>query len=54
MAVNRTVILEFPSKEEALRWYNDPEHQEIAKVRHAAAAGDAAVIAGIELSGGKT
>ena len=45
---NRSVILEFPSKDEALRWYNDPEYQEIAKLRHAAAGGDAAVIVGLE------
>ena len=45
---NRTVILEFPSKEEAHRWYDNPEYQEIAKLRHAAADGDGAIIAGVE------
>ena len=45
---NRTVILEFPSKEEARGWYDSAEYQEIAKLRHAAAEADAAIIDGRE------
>ena len=29
----RTVIMEFPSKEKALEWYESKEYQEIAKIR---------------------
>ncbi len=44
---HRTAILEFPDKEEALRWYNDPDYQELAKLRFAASGGDMALIAGM-------
>mgnify|MGYP003515257391 FL=1 len=34
---DRMVILEFPSKQHIEDWMKDPEYQEIAKFRHAAA-----------------
>ncbi len=33
----RTVIVEFASKKQARRWYDSPEYQACAKLRHAAA-----------------
>ena len=31
----RTTIIEFPSAEHAMGWYNSPEYKEAAKIRHA-------------------
>jgi uncharacterized protein (DUF1330 family) len=36
-APERTVIMEFPSKEAALAWYNSPEYQAAKKARQGAA-----------------
>jgi uncharacterized protein (DUF1330 family) len=33
----RTVLMRFPSEEEARRWYDSPEYQELVKHRHRAA-----------------
>lgn len=33
----RMVVMEFPSLEKAMAWYNSPEYQEVAKIRHRAA-----------------
>ncbi len=33
---NMTVVVEFPSVEDARGWYNDPEYQEIMSLRHEA------------------
>ena len=30
----RTVIIEFPSEEVLLKWWNSPEYTELAKMRH--------------------
>ena len=30
----RTVLLRFPDRDEALRWYNSPPYQKLAKYRH--------------------
>ncbi len=43
----RTVILEFPSLEQAKTWYNSPEYQEILGLRLAAANGSAQFVEGI-------
>ena len=42
---NTTVILEFPSKEAAQDWYNDPDYQAIISMRHDATEGGFAVLA---------
>jgi len=31
-----TVVIEFPSLEDAREWYNDPEYEEVKPVRHEA------------------
>ncbi|GAB2829234.1 DUF1330 domain-containing protein [Actinocorallia aurea] len=40
----QTVILEFESEEAARAWYDSPEYQAAAKLRHAAADSNAAII----------
>lgn len=42
-----TVILEFPSKEEALAWYNSPTYQEVVKHRFNGAIYSAVLIEGV-------
>ena len=44
----RTVLIEFPSKEEALAWYESEEYQSLAKQRFAASTSDIAVISGLD------
>lgn len=34
-AEGRTVIIEFPSEEVLMQWWNSPEYIELAKLRHA-------------------
>ena len=43
----RTVLIEFPSGEEALRWYESPAYQELAKHRWAASKGSIAMVKGL-------
>jgi len=38
------VILEFPSKEDAKSWYNDPEYAPLIKLRQTGADGDLLVV----------
>ena len=45
---NRTVILEFESRESASSWYRSGEYQELAALRHAAAATNAVIVSGFE------
>ena len=40
----RTVLMRFPSEEEARRWYDSDEYQELAKHRHRASDADIALI----------
>ncbi|MDX6740758.1 DUF1330 domain-containing protein [Actinocorallia sp. A-T 12471] len=40
----QTVILEFESEEAVRAWYDSPEYQAAAKLRHAAADSNAAII----------
>lgn len=47
----QTVILEFPSVEEALAWYHSAEYQAVIGERFAAAESNAAVFAGLDLGG---
>ncbi len=42
----RTVVLEFPSVEDAKTWYNSPEYQAIIGLRLAASTGHAQIVAG--------
>lgn len=34
-AEGRTIIIEFPSEEVLMQWWNSPEYNELAKLRHA-------------------
>jgi len=43
----RLVIIEFPSKDDALAFLNDPDYQPIAAIRHAAASTSLIVAEGI-------
>ena len=40
----RTVLMRFPSAEEARRWYTSPEYQAIAQHRFRASTGNAVVV----------
>ncbi|MEQ9487397.1 MAG: DUF1330 domain-containing protein [Alphaproteobacteria bacterium] len=43
----RIVVLEFPSKEVVRTFYNSPEYQEVAKIRHAAAESSFLLVDGV-------
>ena len=43
----RTVLIEFPSEGEALRWYESPAYQELARHRWAASKGSIAMVKGL-------
>jgi uncharacterized protein (DUF1330 family) len=34
-AAGRTVMIEFPSEDALMTWWNSPEYRELAKIRHA-------------------
>lgn len=40
----RTVVIEFPSKEEALAWYQSDAYQEIAQHRFASSSGNVVIV----------
>jgi uncharacterized protein (DUF1330 family) len=42
-----TVVMRFPSVENARAWYNDPDYVELAKIRHQTATTNLVVIDGI-------
>ena len=44
---NRRVVFEFPSYEAALAAFNDPEYQEVAKIRHRSATSTIIVVEGV-------
>lgn len=46
----RTVVIEFPSQESALAWYQSGAYQELARHRYAASSGNVAIIAGFSRS----
>ena len=43
----RTVIMRFPSVEDARAWHSDPEYVELAKIRHRTARANLVVVDGI-------
>ena len=43
----RTVIMEFPSKEKALEWYESREYQEIAQIRLRSSEGTMVLVEGL-------
>ncbi len=43
----RIVLIEFPNREELLRWYHSPEYQAILKHRLAAADCEAVILSGL-------
>ena len=45
-AVNRTVIIEFPSREEFRAWYDSPVYQELLPLRLQSVPGDMVVVEG--------
>ncbi|WP_223429069.1 DUF1330 domain-containing protein [Tateyamaria pelophila] len=45
-AYNRHVVFEFPSYADALAAYNDPDYQEVAKIRHRSANSTIIVVEG--------
>ena len=40
----RTVLIRFPNEEEAKRWYESSEYQELAKHRHRASTGNIVMV----------
>ena len=46
-AAFRTVLLEFPSAENAKNWYTDPEYVELMKVRHRTAKTNLVLVEGL-------
>jgi uncharacterized protein (DUF1330 family) len=42
----RTVMIRFPSDEEARRWYDSPEYGELMRHRHAAAVSNIVLVTG--------
>jgi uncharacterized protein (DUF1330 family) len=46
-ALPRTVIMRFPTVTAARSWYNDPEYQHLAKIRHRTADANLALIEGL-------
>jgi len=44
----RTVLIQFPSKEEAMAWYRSDEYQAIAQFRFQSSRANAALIHGLE------
>ena len=44
----RSVLLEFPDKVSAMKWYNSPEYQELVKHRLVASDGEVILVEGLE------
>ena len=47
----RTVLFEFPSKDEALAWYRSPEYQRLAEHRFASSEGTLVMVQGRDRAG---
>ena len=48
-ACTRTVLIEFPSREDMLAWYHSDAYQALAQHRFAASTADIAIIQGLEM-----
>ncbi|MGI9388542.1 MAG: DUF1330 domain-containing protein [Boseongicola sp.] len=48
VALDRHVVIEFPSYEAAMAAYNDPEYQEVAEIRRRTAESVIIVVEGVE------
>ena len=46
-ALPRTVIMRFPNVNAARAWYNDPDYQQLAAIRHKAADANLVIVDGI-------
>jgi uncharacterized protein (DUF1330 family) len=46
-SVNRIVVLEFPSYEQAKGWYDSPEYQAAALIRQGCSSGDLILVEGV-------
>ena len=46
-AADAAIIMEFPSEEHVMAWYNDPEYVPLIKLRQSGAKSEAIVIEGI-------
>lgn len=46
-AYSGTVIMKFPSVEQARKWYDDPDYKSLAEHRHRSAEANLALVAGI-------
>jgi len=42
-----TVVMQFPDRDAALAWYNDPDYQALCRHRHAAAAANLVLVDGV-------
>ena len=47
-AYSRTVIMKFPSVEQAQDWHHDPDYQRLAEPRHRAARANLALVHGLD------
>lgn len=47
LAVNRVVVLEFPSYAQARNWYDSPDYQAALAIRQSCSTGDLVVVEGI-------
>jgi uncharacterized protein (DUF1330 family) len=45
--IDRLVILEFPSMDEARAWYRSPEYQKVLPIRHGASHGRGVLLEGL-------
>jgi uncharacterized protein (DUF1330 family) len=43
----RTVVIEFPSIEDARAWYHSDDYQELARIRHEASRADFVLVEGV-------
>jgi uncharacterized protein (DUF1330 family) len=47
LALNRIVVLEFPSYAQARGWFDSPEYREAQKIRQSCSSGDLVLVEGI-------